>query len=305
MDLYASLCAGEGVGTRFQSGCKWTMWHWHAWGVAVQGPPRRPRAHPTLYPVPVPGLVLVSLPSFKPAIATRPLWLPPISLLLPPPSLALAVGSSAARVTAATSIASPRLSRCLASPPLVIAVGRRASRDPSPSAACLAWPPAATLHRTAPPSSRHRHVWTIRAGVQVPWVPSLSSPPSPAWPRLLACPAPSPPLPSPLPPILLTRLAPGHVFGKPTRKEFCYDNLHISRNAWDTNLVKVPAGRRPRSPGRPMLMPSTPPGQPVVPLGQLGRLGRRRLCRRPSGREGQAPRPDPPLPRPHGGRPRH
>ncbi|KFG86115.1 coronin-6 [Metarhizium anisopliae] len=30
-----------------------------------------------------------------------------------------------------------------------------------------------------------------------------------------------------------------HVFGKPTRKEFCYDNLHISRNAWDTNLVKV------------------------------------------------------------------
>ncbi|KAJ2899586.1 hypothetical protein MKZ38_002960 [Zalerion maritima] len=31
----------------------------------------------------------------------------------------------------------------------------------------------------------------------------------------------------------------GHVFGKSTRKEFCYDNLHISRNAWDTNLVKV------------------------------------------------------------------
>lgn len=33
--------------------------------------------------------------------------------------------------------------------------------------------------------------------------------------------------------------SPGHVYGKPTRKEFCYDNLHISRNAWDTNLVKV------------------------------------------------------------------
>ncbi|RFU31101.1 hypothetical protein B7463_g5243, partial [Scytalidium lignicola] len=31
----------------------------------------------------------------------------------------------------------------------------------------------------------------------------------------------------------------GHVFGKSTRKESCYDNLHISRNAWDTNLVKV------------------------------------------------------------------
>ncbi|RQM06055.1 hypothetical protein DH86_00002369, partial [Scytalidium sp. 3C] len=30
-----------------------------------------------------------------------------------------------------------------------------------------------------------------------------------------------------------------HVFGKSTRKESCYDNLHISRNAWDTNLVKV------------------------------------------------------------------
>ncbi|KFY63031.1 hypothetical protein V496_04267 [Pseudogymnoascus sp. VKM F-4515 (FW-2607)] len=30
-----------------------------------------------------------------------------------------------------------------------------------------------------------------------------------------------------------------HVFGKPTRKESTYDNLHISRNAWDTNLVKV------------------------------------------------------------------
>ncbi|KAK0723071.1 coronin-6 [Lasiosphaeria miniovina] len=30
-----------------------------------------------------------------------------------------------------------------------------------------------------------------------------------------------------------------HVFGKSTRKEFCYDNLHISRNAWDTNLIKA------------------------------------------------------------------
>ena len=39
------------------------------------------------------------------------------------------------------------------------------------------------------------------------------------------------------------RRIPGHVFGKNTRKEFCYDNLHISRNAWDTNLVKVAAAR--------------------------------------------------------------
>ena len=38
---------------------------------------------------------------------------------------------------------------------------------------------------------------------------------------------------------LLTPSPTGHVFGKSTRKEFCYDNLHISRNAWDTNLVKV------------------------------------------------------------------
>ncbi|KAG9243605.1 hypothetical protein BJ878DRAFT_510081 [Calycina marina] len=30
-----------------------------------------------------------------------------------------------------------------------------------------------------------------------------------------------------------------HVFGKSSRKESCYDNLHISRNAWDTNLVKA------------------------------------------------------------------
>ncbi|GAB1213340.1 hypothetical protein ATERTT37_002489 [Aspergillus terreus] len=31
----------------------------------------------------------------------------------------------------------------------------------------------------------------------------------------------------------------GHVFGRSTRKDQCYDNLHISNNAWDTNLVKV------------------------------------------------------------------
>ncbi|KAH6661118.1 hypothetical protein BKA67DRAFT_550227 [Truncatella angustata] len=30
-----------------------------------------------------------------------------------------------------------------------------------------------------------------------------------------------------------------HVFGKPTKKESCYDNIRISRNAWDTNLVKA------------------------------------------------------------------
>ncbi|KAF2481684.1 putative actin-binding protein [Neohortaea acidophila] len=30
-----------------------------------------------------------------------------------------------------------------------------------------------------------------------------------------------------------------HVFGRPTRREQCYDNLRISKNAWDTNLVKA------------------------------------------------------------------
>ncbi|KAL1583212.1 hypothetical protein WHR41_07944 [Cladosporium halotolerans] len=29
-----------------------------------------------------------------------------------------------------------------------------------------------------------------------------------------------------------------HVFGQPSRREQCYDNLRISKNAWDTNLVK-------------------------------------------------------------------
>ncbi|KAF3906496.1 Coronin [Dactylellina cionopaga] len=30
-----------------------------------------------------------------------------------------------------------------------------------------------------------------------------------------------------------------HVFGRPTRKEQCYDNIHISKNAWDSNIVKA------------------------------------------------------------------
>jgi coronin-1B/1C/6 len=31
----------------------------------------------------------------------------------------------------------------------------------------------------------------------------------------------------------------GHVFGQSSRREQCYDNLRISNNAWDTNLVKA------------------------------------------------------------------
>ncbi|OCL13661.1 actin-binding protein-like protein [Glonium stellatum] len=30
-----------------------------------------------------------------------------------------------------------------------------------------------------------------------------------------------------------------HVFGRSTKKEQCYDNLRISKNAWDTNLIKA------------------------------------------------------------------
>ncbi|KAK8159230.1 actin-binding protein-like protein [Phyllosticta citrichinensis] len=30
-----------------------------------------------------------------------------------------------------------------------------------------------------------------------------------------------------------------HVFGRSTKKEQCYDNLKISKNAWDTNLIKA------------------------------------------------------------------
>ncbi|KIW35274.1 uncharacterized protein PV07_01978 [Cladophialophora immunda] len=30
-----------------------------------------------------------------------------------------------------------------------------------------------------------------------------------------------------------------HVFGRPTRKEQCYDNVRVSKNAWDTNLIKA------------------------------------------------------------------
>jgi len=31
----------------------------------------------------------------------------------------------------------------------------------------------------------------------------------------------------------------GHVYGTAYKREQCYENLRVSRNAWDTNLVKV------------------------------------------------------------------
>lgn len=30
-----------------------------------------------------------------------------------------------------------------------------------------------------------------------------------------------------------------HVFGTPNKRENCFDNIKISKNAWDTNLVKA------------------------------------------------------------------
>jgi len=67
-----------------------------------------------------------------------------------------------------------------------------------------------------------------------------------------------------------------HVFGKGTKKEQCYDNLRISKNAWDTNLIKV------SSPARdPVVLALTPLGQPRIHLGQLGSQRRWRLCRHP------------------------
>ncbi|KAF8466649.1 WD40-repeat-containing domain protein [Kalaharituber pfeilii] len=30
-----------------------------------------------------------------------------------------------------------------------------------------------------------------------------------------------------------------HIFGRSTKKELCYDNLHISKNAWDSNIIKA------------------------------------------------------------------
>ncbi|RPB02162.1 DUF1900-domain-containing protein [Choiromyces venosus 120613-1] len=30
-----------------------------------------------------------------------------------------------------------------------------------------------------------------------------------------------------------------HIYGRPTRKEQCYDNLHVSKNAWDSNIIKA------------------------------------------------------------------
>jgi coronin-1B/1C/6 len=30
-----------------------------------------------------------------------------------------------------------------------------------------------------------------------------------------------------------------HVFGTPSKRDLCYDSIRVSRNAWDTNLVKA------------------------------------------------------------------
>ncbi|MBE7182330.1 MAG: DUF1899 domain-containing protein [Terriglobus roseus] len=67
-------------------------------------------------------------------------------------------------------------------------------------------------------------------------------------------------------------------------QEQCYDNLRISKNAWDTNLIKVhslthPPTRRVRRPSSACLNERT--GEPRIHLGELGGERRRRLRRHP------------------------
>ena len=61
------------------------------------------------------------------------------------------------------------------------------------------------------------NVWTLRSGVEVPWVETITL-------RIR---------------LEETDVRLGHVFGRTTRREQCYDNLRISKNAFDTNLVKA------------------------------------------------------------------
>jgi hypothetical protein len=110
------------------------------------------------------------------------------------------------------------------------------------------------------------------------------------------------------------------VFGKNTRKEFCYDNLHISRNAWDTNLVKVGNADSPPPPsvhpcppirarkvaiGRWLTRVTSRTGQPRIPLCKLGVERRRRFRSHPPQRAWKATGPNTLVQRPHGDGPRH
>ncbi|KAK6822777.1 Coronin-like protein crn1 [Apiospora arundinis] len=75
-----------------------------------------------------------------------------------------------------------------------------------------------------------------------------------------------------------------HVFGKSTRKEFCYDNLRISRNAWDTNLIKA---------------------NPEYLSVNWEASGGGAFAVIPLGEKGKVPDVIPPIPRTHFGRPRY
>ncbi|KAK8117655.1 uncharacterized protein PG998_005936 [Apiospora kogelbergensis] len=75
-----------------------------------------------------------------------------------------------------------------------------------------------------------------------------------------------------------------HVFGKSTRKEFCYDNLRISRNAWDTNLIKA---------------------NPEYLSVNWEASGGGAFAVIPLGEKGKVPDVIPPFPRTHFGRPRY
>ena len=70
------------------------------------------------------------------------------------------------------------------------------------------------------------------------------------------------------------------------RKEQCYDNIRVSKNAWDSNIVKV--GRA--SLGSCEHCSYRWLGKLSVPLGQLGILRRRSIRCYTTRREGQAPR---------------
>jgi coronin-1B/1C/6 len=42
-----------------------------------------------------------------------------------------------------------------------------------------------------------------------------------------------------------------HVYGTPTKREHCYENIKASMNAWDTNIINVnPAYTRHHLPNR-------------------------------------------------------
>lgn len=193
---------------------------------------------------------------------------------------ALASSSSPRRASSpspASSISSPSLSR--------------ASSHPRPTSLFLELRPALALRlsfSTAASSSIARDSTRPVAAMSGRFVRASKYR---EWPRT-----------APLRPVL-TRVAQATSLGSPRARSFattiCTSVAMPGTPTWSRCLT---LGRRnPLGPDA----DAEPPGQPLIPLGQLGRLGRRRLCRRPLEREGQATRPDSPVSRPHRCRPRY